>query len=114
MPMSCVVCGMTNVNRVYPCHSCLKYNEVHKGPPAGTRACDFTDCHMPITFDLFTPSPLAVIGKVYLMIWCFVCLFPFAIDADPNAQDEDGETPLTLAFRCDEREVAAVLLKHGE
>ena len=69
--------GMTNVNRVYPCLSCLKCNEVHKGPSAGTWACDFTDCHMPITFipyPFITLSLLTVIGKVYLIKMCFVCL----------------------------------------
>ena len=69
--------GMTNVNRVYPCLSCLKYNEVHKGPSAGTWACDFTDCHMPITFipyPFITLSLLTVIGKGHLIKMCFVCL----------------------------------------
>ena len=66
--------GMTNVNRVYPCHSCLKCNEIHNGSSAGTWACDFTDCHMPITFDLSTLFPLVVMGKVYLIKMCLVCL----------------------------------------
>ena len=69
--------GMTNVNRVYPCLSCLEYNEVHKGPSAGTWACDFTDCHMPITFipyPFITLSLLTVIGKGHLIKMCFVCL----------------------------------------
>ena len=50
------------------------YNEIHNGPSPGAWACEFTDHHMPITFDLFTLFPLAVIGKGYLMKMCwYVC-----------------------------------------
>lgn len=73
-----IVCYMLIVNYcifLYTCHLWLHV----QGPSAGAWTCDFTDCHMPITFDLSTLSPSAVIGKVYLMKMCFVCLLSFVL-----------------------------------
>ena len=79
--------GMTNVNRLYPCLSYLKYNVVRKGPSAATWACDFIDCHIPIIFDLSTLSSSAVISSFQncvLYVCCHVCLVVMILHSTHN------------------------------
>ena len=39
---------------------------------------------------------------------------PFTTGADANAKDRRGNTPLMIACECGHREVAILLIGHGE
>ena len=58
---------------------------------------------------------LAVIGSMYLwgaLLYCH-CI-PFSTGADPKAESHNGRTPVMVACKNGHREVANLLLGHGE
>ena len=57
------------------------------------------------------------LGFICLVLyWCHLCYhcIPFSTGADPEAKSHTGLTPLMVACDNDHRQVANLLLEHGE